>query len=146
MAESDTQGAILAAVSDFLTAGSPSIAAADIAWENVHFDPAGLPVWARVSFVPNQPGVVTLGSQGLDRGNGFFQIDMNIPVGTGDATLRAWYELARAYFIAGRVFTQTGQSAIVLSCGETPGRMVDNWFRKSITVFYRSDFQRNSIP
>jgi len=146
MAEADTQGAISAAVYDFLTAGSPSVAAADIAWENIHFDPAGKAVWARVSFVPNQPGVITLGSRGLDRGNGFFQIDLNIPTGTGDAVLRAWYDAARAYFIAGRVFTQSAQSVVILSCGETPGRVVDNWYRKSITVFYRSDFQRNLIP
>lgn len=146
MAEADTQGALLEAVLTFLTGGSPSMAATDIAWENVNFDPAGKAVWARVTFAPNQPQVVTLGGQGFDRGNGFVQVDISIPIGTGDAVLRSWFEAARAYFIAGRVFTQNSQSAIVISCGESPGRKVDNWFRKSITIFYRSDFQRNSIP
>lgn len=146
MAESDTQGALLAAVSDYLTGGSPSIAATAIAWENVDFDPAGKAVWARVTFTPNQPQVVTLGSQGTDRGNGFVQVDINVPLGGGDSVLRDWYDAARAYFIAGRVFTQSGQSAIILACGDMAGRKVDNWFRKSITISYRSDFQRNSIP
>jgi hypothetical protein len=142
MADSDTIGALMVAVNTFLTAAPRSLPTASIAWENKVFDPAGKAIWARVSHVPNTPTVATLGRGGRDRGTGFVQIDLNVPEGGGDGVFRAWEDYARAFFVAGETFTRNGQTVRVISCGVSQGRNVDNWFRKSITVVYRSDFTR----
>jgi hypothetical protein len=143
MADSNAQAALLVAAKTFLT--GQGLAASSIAWENQVFDPAGKSVWASVFFVPNAPFVVSLGQQGRDRGTGFLQIDLNIPQGSGEGPLRTWEDAARAYFITGRVFSQSGQEVILTSCGMSQGRKVDNWFRKSLTVAFRTDFHRNPI-
>lgn len=144
MADADTIGALFSAVSAFLVANG--IAAGATAWPNKDFDPAGKAIWAKVSHVPNTPTVATLGRGGRDRGTGFVQIDLNVPEGTGDGALRAWENLARAAFIAGGTLTQSGQVVRIISCGIGQGRTVDNWWRRSITVVYRSDFTRQNLP
>ena len=142
MADPDTIGAIMSAVNTFLTAAPRSLPASAIAWENKIFDPAGKAIWAKVSHVPNQPEVASLGSRGIDRGTGFFQIDINVPEGTGDSVLRTWEDYARGYFIAGNALKRNAQTVVIISCGVSQGRIVENWYRKSITVAYRSDFIR----
>jgi hypothetical protein len=144
MADSDTIGALMVAVNTFLTAAPRSLPATSINWENKVFDPAGKAIWAKVTHVPNTPIVATLGAGGRDRGTGFVQIDLNIPQGEGDGVLRTWENYARAFFVAGETFTKDGQVVRVLSCGMSQGRNVDNWFRKSLTVAYRSDFNRSN--
>ena len=84
MAISDIEGALFKGVSDFLIANT--LTAADIAWPNTDFDPAGKALWAQVSIVPNEPVPVSLGDGGQDRGTGFVQIDFNVPWNTGLAT------------------------------------------------------------
>jgi hypothetical protein len=143
MADSDTIGALLVAAKTFLT--GEGLSASSISWENRVFNPVGKTPWAAVFVVPNTPQPVTLGNQGTDRGDGFMQIDLNIPFNTGDSVLRTWEDAARAFFIVGSTFTQGGQIVRVLSCGMSQGRKVDNWFRKSLTIAYRTDFQRNLI-
>jgi len=140
MADSDTIGALMVAANSFLT--DNGLAAEAIAWPNKAFDPAGKALWARVSHVPNAPTVATLGIGGRDRGTGFLQIDLNVPENAGDGTFRDWENYAREYFVAGGTFTRSGQTVRVISCAMSQGRTVDNWFRKSITVVYRSDFTR----
>ena len=140
MADSDTLGALMVAANAFLT--DNGIAAGFIQWENKSFDPAGKALWARVTHVPNPPTVATLGVGGRDRGTGFIQIDLNIPEGEADGVLRPWEDYAREFFVAGATFTKSGQVVRIISCAMGQGRNVDNWFRKSITVVYRSDFTR----
>lgn len=145
MADADAQGALLSAAYTFLTTGANALGASDISWPNVAFDSAGKSLWASVHFVPNDPTPVSLGNQGLDRGTGFMQIDLNVPVNTGDVTLRAMENKGRAFFIVGKTFTQSGQAVRVISCGMSPGRIVDNFWRKHLTIAYRTDFTRTSI-
>jgi len=116
-----------------------------IKWENAKFDPSGKTKWASVFFVPNEPVPVTLGEQGTDRQTGFLQIDFNVPQDTGTGAMRAWANAARQTFVAGKSFTENGQIVIVMSAGTGPGRNVDNWFRKSVTIAFRTDFQRASL-
>lgn len=143
MADSDTIGALLSAANTFLLA--EGLAASDIQWENQVFDAAGKSTWAAVFVVPNTPQTITLGGQGRDRSNGFMQIDINKPQGVGEGPFRAFENAARAYFIAGKAFTLNSQSAIIISCGMGQGRNIDNWYRKSLTIAYRSDFSRAAI-
>jgi len=142
MADTDVEKALLTAAKSFLDANGFTGA---INWENSIFDPAGKSKWASVFFVPNVPDVLTLGTQGDDRMTGFLQIDLNVPQGTGGGSMRPWLDASRQTFVAGKTFTQSGQKVAVISAGWGQGRNVDNWFRKSLTVAFRSDLQRANI-
>ena len=142
MADTDAEVALLTAAKTFLEANGFTD---KISWENAGFDPTEGTQWAIVFFVPNQPEPVTLGVQGSDRQNGFLQIDLNIPQDTGSGAMRAWQNAARQTFVAGKTFTEAGQAVVIVSAGWTQGRNVDNWFRKSLTVVFRTDLTRAII-
>lgn len=142
MADSDIKKALVTAAKTFLEAQGFTGA---IQWENKTLDPGGLPKWASIFFVPNQASVVSLGTGGLDRQTGFMQIDFNVPQNTGDGAFNAWEDAARAEFIAGKSYTLNGISTIIINAGFGPGRNVDSWFRKSLTISYRADLTRANI-
>lgn len=158
MSTVDIRKALNTAANDFLTAnasidtvgegtisGLPTLAAASIGWENRNFDPAGKEPWAAVFFVPNAPQMRTIGPRGYDQETGFLQIDFNVAPGKGAKTLSDWEYKARLYFHPGRFFTYSGQSLIVTSTGMSAGRHVENYFRKSLTVAFRSHIKRNEV-
>jgi hypothetical protein len=140
MSQSDAQKALVAAAQSFLTA--QGFASDSVNWENQNFDPAGKPKWASVFYVPNQPNAVSMGRQGLDRITGFLQIDFNVPQGSGDGAFHALVDAARLEFSAGKVYTRNGVAVIVESTGISQGRIIDNFFRKSLTIVFRADLQR----
>lgn len=142
MSDSDAEKALLTAAKTLLDAQGFASATK---WENQDFDPSGKTKWASVFFVPNQPEPVTLGVQGDDRQTGFLQIDFNVPQGKGSGQMRTWTDAARQSFVAGKTFTENGQIVRITSAGTGQGRNVDNWFRKSVTIAFRTDLQRASI-
>ena len=90
--------------------------------------------WARVFFLPNQPSVETLGSTGEDMADGIFQIDINYPLTTGATAADTDFETVRGNFKAGSTLTSSGQVVTIMNCGRSQGRLVDQWYRVSITV------------
>lgn len=117
-----------------LTAVGTALNAIPTAYENVKFDKPSGSKWASVYFIPNLPSVETLGGAGQDMVDGIVQIDLNYPMDQGDATARADFETIRGSFKAGTRLTQSGQQAVVLSCGRSSGRPVDGWYRIVITI------------
>ena len=86
--------------------------AQDVAWENVTFSPrSGNKPWARFTFVPTQPFPASLGQGGLDQVDGFAQVDLNDPIGDGDAPAMAKFVAIAAVFKAGARFTSGAASA-----------------------------------
>lgn len=110
------------------------LAAVPTAYENEKFTKPSDAKWAEVFFLPNNPSVETLGADGEDRTDGLVQINMNYPVGTGGAAARNDFESIRAAFPAGARPAYNGQEAVILSCGRSSGRVVDGWYRVSITI------------
>ena len=154
MADSNVKKALIAAASDFLTvttsidtesgtiADLPIILPANISWENRKFEPPITELWSSVFYVPNNPTGRTVGVGGIDEANGFIQIDLNIPTDSGDEQMNDWEDKARVYFVAGRSFLYAGQSVLVISSGMTQGRVIDNNYRKSLTVFFTAQVKR----
>ena len=142
MSDSDVRKALIGSVDAFLQANGFSGA---IKWENTSFDPSKKEKWVSVFFVPNQPNVVTLGMGGSDRVTGFMQVDLNIAQGKGDGDMNSFLDAARAEFVAGKSYTLNAAVVTVINTGESQGRMVDNWFRKSITIAFRADIPRTSF-
>lgn len=113
---------------------STQLGAIPTAYENEKFTKPSDAKWAEVFFLPNVPSVETLGADGEDRTDGLVQINMNYPVGTGGAAARNDFESIRAAFPAGARPAYNGQEAVILSCGRSSGRVVDGWYRVSITI------------
>lgn len=116
---------------------------ADVAWENVTFAPrTGDKPWAKFTFVPTQPFPDTLGQGGLDRVDGFVQIDLNYPIGDGDSAAMDMYVEIAARFKAGARFTSNGQTVVIVSCGRSQGREFSGFYRISVTINFYAQIQR----
>lgn len=129
MSLDNVQRAIIGAV-------STSLGAIPAAYENEKFTKPSDAKWAEVFFLPNSPSVETLGANGQDRADGIVQINLNYPVGTGGSAARIDFESIRAAFPAGARPAYNGQEAVVLSCGRSSGRVVDGWYRVSVTIVW----------
>lgn len=115
-------------------AAKTSLGATPAAYENEPFTKPSGAKWAQVYFLPNVPSVETLGAEGQDFVDGIVQIDLNYPVETGTADGRSDFESIRAAFPAGARPVYSGQEVIIRNCGRSPGRVVDGWYRLSITI------------
>jgi len=99
--------------------------------------------WAAVFILPNQPSVATLGYEGEDAHDGIVQIDLNYPLGKGEAAVRAKADQVASFFKAGRRLSYQGAYATVSSCGRSRGREVDGWYRVSMTITWFARIPRN---
>lgn len=113
-----------------------------IQWENEDFDPTKMAKWAAVHFIPAQPFPATLGTGGSDRLTGFIQVDIHVPRGGGFRPIYKMADFFRANFFAGKKLEESGTVVVILSCGLNQGSVVDNWYQRSATIFFRSDLPR----
>jgi hypothetical protein len=111
-------------------------------WENAKVDKDNAAKWAKVVFVSNQPTAATMGTGGRDHVDGFLQIDLNYRQGKGKAQAKNDFEAIRGYFKAGDHPVNSGQVVTVRNCGRSQGRIVDNWYRVSITVTWYAQIPR----
>jgi hypothetical protein len=113
-----------------------------VAWENVAFvPPVGTP-WAAVTFVPTQPTVATLGDGGSDMQMGFLQIDLNYPPNDSTKAQDDMIESLRAIYKAGTTFVYGGQVATIRSCGRSQGRVINNYYKVSVTIMFWAHINR----
>jgi hypothetical protein len=119
-----------------LTAVATPLTSISTCYENVQFDPPAAAKWARVFFMPNTPEVETLGAAGEDMVTGLLQVDMSYPQNAGTSAPRADYETMRATFYPGARFTSSTQAVMVTSFAKSGGRLVDQWYRVSFTVYW----------
>jgi hypothetical protein len=119
-----------------VAAASAALAGVEVEYENAQFVKPTATKWARIHFLPNAPSVETLGNEGQDLVDGIMQIDLNYPQNTGDGQARQDFEEVRAAFPAGVSYSTGGQVVTIKNCGRSQGRLVDQWYRVSITVYW----------
>ncbi len=119
--------------------------ATDVAWENALFNTVGKPIWAGVAYFPNDKIQRTIGKGGFDVSTPFIQLDFNIIEGTGEALLLEWFEKVNDFFVNGRVFSENLDSVIVIRSQISQGRRVDSFFRRSFTIYFRTNTKRKTI-
>lgn len=112
-------------------------------WENQKFTPPTDKAWGSFYFLPSQPGVATLGPDGADNQEGLVQIDLNHAPDSGSAIAEAQVESLRNLFTAGARFVYEGQTVTVKSCGRSQGRIVNNFFRVSVSVYFYAHINRS---
>jgi hypothetical protein len=116
--------------------------AGKVAFENVTFDPPNAEPWAKLTFMPTQPSVATLGDAGQDEVLGFLQIDLNYPKDSGTQAARLKFEAIRNVLKAGAKFSYGSEVVTIRSCGCSQGRIVNNYYRVSVTVNFYSHINR----
>jgi hypothetical protein len=141
MSEQDVRSALVEAYKFALN--DPAVPPTE--WENVAFDPKGLTLWTSFIFMPTQPFAVTLGDNGEDEMRGFIQIDINVPNNTGEKPLFDVLSKLQDFFTAGRALAYNSGTATIISCGVSPGRKVDSWFRRSVSVYFYARTSRPTI-
>jgi hypothetical protein len=155
--DNKVRAALIQAASDFLTGNTtistsagdvenlPVVTSSQIAWENKKFNTQGKEAWCSVFYRPNSPTARTIGPGGIDEVNGFVQIDFNVGTDSGELELLSWNEKARLFFHGGRYFTNDGHSVIVTSSNLSNSRVVENYFRQSLTVAFKSHLKRPQL-
>jgi len=128
MATSDVEKALV-------TAAQGALSGLSFALENSPpAQPSGK--WGAIFYNPAQPAVDSLGPNGDDLFEGFLQVDVNYPRGSGVSAAQTDLDTLRASFKAGASFTSGGQAVRIKNCGRPVGRLVDNWYRVSFTIYW----------
>lgn len=109
---------------------------AQTAYDNVAFEPSANTPWSRVTVIPSQPEVTSLGGSGYDEHNGYLQIDLFYPLNEGSGAVHAKSDAICALFKAGARFSYNGENVVIRSSGRNNGRNDGGWFKVTVTVFY----------
>lgn len=118
-------------------------AAAKTAYENRNFDSSKVTdPWASVFFLPIPRRVATLGADGRDQQDGILQIDLNYPTDSGTKDLQAKYEAIAVAYKAGTHIIYSGQEITISSCALSPGRIVNGFYRASISINFYAQIAR----
>ena len=143
--DTNVRAALIESAVSFLTEGELKIPATSIAWENKKFNvPAAGRNWAAVYYMPEIPEPRTIGACGIDRIVGILQIDIKIPIDTGDGVLLAWENKARKIYAAGNYFRKNGESVLVIKSGMSKGMTKNNYYFKALRVYFRADLTRQT--
>lgn len=132
MSDNDVRAALVQAYLDAFTPG----AVPPTEYENVPFNATGLSLWTSVSYLPGQPAVATFGDGGEDEVRGYLQVDINIPRGKGEKPQFDVVQTLQNFFTAGLSLSYNNGTATIISCGNTPGRQVDTWYRRSVSIYF----------
>ena len=117
-----------------------------IVFENTEFRaPQTGDTWMQFSMFHDYPDVVTLGANGLDRFRGYFQIDINVEPGDGESVIFNRFQQFRQGIPAGTSLVFNGQTVLITSCGLSSGRRDDDFYRKSVTLFWQADVPRADV-
>jgi hypothetical protein len=113
---------IRSALEAALAGMSPAVA---VAWENAPFTPTAGTPYAQVHLLLAQPDNNEIGRAHTEQG--FLQVDLKYPLGTGPATASTRAELIRSTFYRGASFTASGVTAHIERTPEImPGRVEED--------------------
>ena len=107
-------------------------------YENNALATTGVALWTSFIFLPGEPTPATFGIGGEDAEYGILQVDINIPKNTGEKPLFDTVKTIQNFFTAGRIFTYNSGNATVIAAGASHGRLVDTWYRRSVSIRYHS--------
>lgn len=113
-----------------------------IGTENTSFVPPDDLSWCHLFFLPNLPSVGSLGVGGRDEIDGIFQIDLNYKIGTGTMEIGHLSDMIRQDFKAGTKLNFNGQEVLIVNCGRNGGRVVNGWFKISVSVQWYAQLVR----
>lgn len=116
---------------------------ANSAYDNAAFEPSAGTPWARITVIPTQPEVTSLGDTGYDEAVGVLQVDLFYPLNQGNGQALTKAEAIRSYFKAGKRFSYGGQDVVSRSAGYRNGREQNGWFRVMVEIQYIAHINRS---
>ena len=133
MSQYDTKQAL---ITNLVSAGI--VPAADIAFENNKFVPAGKDLWLAAYFIPTSSGVTGKTVESSVEERGIFQVSVFVPLNDGsydnlqlqtvDAVLSAFPESGTTSY--------NGQEVDFLESSVNGGQESDAWFQRDISINY----------
>jgi len=108
------------------------------AYENSKFSPVEGTPWARLTILPSQPEIMTLGPSGEDEHLGILQIDLYYPTDEGNSPVLTMADSIRTAYKAGTSLSYNGQSVVILNCGRSGGELENGYFKIMLNVAYRA--------
>lgn len=121
--------------------GVAQLDTAQIAWENVEFNPTPGVTYVRERWVPSDEFPATTG---MDRVVGQLVLDVMIPRGTGTIEGRALAVAIKNRYPAGHSISNGPTTVIVLSSRVEPGFVWDETrYAIPVSIFIRSEATRN---
>lgn len=133
--ETEVKRALFKAAEDALTGKL-------VKWPNMKFSKPDKATWYEVNFVPVDNEVATLGDVGENEAVGFLQIDVNVPMDSGEKETDEAIKALQIYFVPGRTTVYDGTAAVVTASRRSPGRVVSSSWRTSLTVDYYARIHR----
>jgi hypothetical protein len=93
--------------------------------------------WAQVFFMPADPQAFTLGNIGMDKVEGILQLTLKYPRCTGSEEASVDCAATHVTFPSGLLLVaDSGQEVRIVSCQESPGSFVDNWYAVYVSVHW----------
>lgn len=112
--------------------------------DNAVFKTPAKGAWYSVHFSPNNPVPVTAGPDGEDEVTGFLQVDVCVPLGSGEADALKRIQSILDVFKTGSKFTRSGQTVMVTSAGRNPGFNSDASYKIPVTIAWETRYSRST--
>jgi hypothetical protein len=105
-----------------------------VAWENVAFTPAtGVPYLAPY-LLPGEPFQAEIGTAGINRHSGIYQISVFVPTGGGVAALNTLTGAMCDHFKRGTMLTYGGITVTVQKAYSAPTMQETDWVHIPVTI------------
>lgn len=117
----------------------------EVMWPNVSFTPPDRTKWFAVHYIPVSNAVSTLGDEGENRVEAFLQIDVNLPLNSGEKAMDDQLKVLEDSFTPGTSAVYDSQTVVFTGCRRSPGRDVNGFWRVSLTIDLYSKTTRATL-
>jgi hypothetical protein len=136
----DVEDAIEARAKSGITAIDGTV---PIDYDNIDFQSgSGAAKWALPRWLQSARRCGTLGPSGNDKVIGVYQITMAYPTNSGTKTARTDIGTLESYFKIASSLSSNGQALTITGTDASPGRTVDNSYRRTLTVYFEAEVAR----
>jgi hypothetical protein len=109
-----------------------------VAWENIPFTPTAVP-YLKPALVPAEPFQAEIGTNGINRHTGFYQISIFVPSGSGVAAINALVSGLCDHLKRGTSLSYGGITVSILKAYSGPTIQETDWQHVPITIQFRCD-------
>lgn len=106
----------------------------NVAWENIEFNPVDGTSYLRPVFMPSEPSQASLGTSGLNRKIGIFQVSVVHPLMDGSGPAAAKADAIVNHFKRGTTLTQDGLNIRIAKAWRGPGLTQGKWYTIPVSV------------
>lgn len=109
-----------------------------VAWENAPFTPTANTPWMRTTLLPAETEQRILGTNGLNRIQGIYQVDLFYPTEQGSGAARDKADSVISYFKRGTTATYSATKVIILKAYRSPALIENDWYHIPINISWYS--------